>query len=363
MAIVEPNARISVSALDAYTTRQVEPIFAKKMFLGGMKANGRISFNHAGKLAETWRPVFRRKTLTAQSSQHVQIPAPQTNFRKNASLPWRILTMGESSTKFERETTSGSNPREVMFNIVADIVDRMAPDSMNSLNAKLFLDGSAGLDNEVHGLNSCLGNTGLVVTDSKVADPNDSYAGNSTALGVSGEWSPNASDGWPTGSGDSEYCWWSPFIVDYTNSGFNGSSATWFLQWQEAINYGLTYMQMVQSEMPDIIILNAELDREAKASFESGQRFEVTRGSKMVDAGIRTLNYNGVELVTDADCPDAVGYMFNWSRLKLKSTQPALFGRDTDTDILTSTDQIVMDFYGNMIIDSPAFIGQLAAIS
>jgi len=240
----------------------------------------------------------------------------------------------------------------------------MASDFMAHFGEKFYLDGNATATNQdIHGLESWYGNTGSCVTGSYVANPNDTYAGQSTALGVTGSWTPETSGGWPTGTGYTEYHWWSPMIVDYNNSGLGGTTANWSNQWQFALNYCLTYLLILQNVTPDICIMAPSLHRQAKDSLAGQQRFTTTADSKLTKLGFQTLQYEGLEIATEYGVPQQLAYVLPWEKLEFRSMQKQLVAVAQDTDITTSERLIAMDCYGNFLCESPGFTGKLEAVS
>ena len=169
-------------------------------------------------------------------------------------------------------------------------------------------------------------------------------------------------DGWPTGTGDTEYHWWSPLVVDYTNSGWTGGP-TWATSWQEALRYGNDYLTTLQSSRPDAVLMTVNMLSQCKQSLDSKERFVASSSSGLTDAGFKSLMFEDMEIVTEYGVPDAVGYFLNFDQMELKSMQSQLIEKTDDLDISTSTSLIAADFYGNVMFNSPAFFGKLVAIS
>jgi hypothetical protein len=150
-------------------------------------------------------------------------------------------------------------------------------------------------------------------------------------------------------------------ILDYTHADWAATGTTWADTWQECIGYYMAYLRNVQNREPDILMLNAGLLNDAKASLASAQRFEITQNSDLTKLGHKSLTYEGLEIATEYGIPEAVGYFLNWDALELKSMQSQLVATETDFDVATSTDLIAMDCYCNLMIETPAWIGKLDA--
>lgn len=360
MAHIEPTGRINTQVLNAYIRKQIEPVFRRSVLLAMLRSRGLISYNNDGKNI-VWFPRFRKRTITAGDGNPVSIQFPRTQVYKEATLPWRQYQMGESVTKFEKLV--GQKKETAIFKIYETALKQMSKDFVDDFGPKLYGDGNATGSKDLHGFDSCLAVSGTV-TNSLIGDPADTYAGLSTALGnYGGDWTPDSGGGFPTGTGDSIYHAWSPLVVDYTNTGWVAGTKTWPNTWQEVLGYALTYMTNIQNREPDILVLNAALLNQAKQSLESTQRFEITQSSDVTKLGFKTLMYENLEIVTEYGVPDAVGYLLSWDALELKSMQSQLVATETDFDIATSTDLIAMDAYCNLMIETPAWLGKVEAVT
>lgn len=358
---IAPTARLKSTTLNKYLKQAVEPIFRKSFLLGALKAYKRLRYNEGGLKLE-WRPRFRRDTITAGRGTATTITFPIMNVHKTATLPWRNYWMGCSIHEFEKLANKGES---AWFNIVQGIVDQKIDDFMDDLRFKMYLDGNAAASNrDLHGLESWHSDDGTTVgTTGYVGNPNDTYAGQSTALGVSGTWSAPSGFGWPLGAtGEVEYCWWSPLNVDYGAS-FGGTANSWKLQWQQAINFGVSYLEKLQGVRPDVCLLDSELLRQAQDSLISVQTFELTQRSKLTDAGFQTLAHNGVEFHSEMGVTADCGYLIPFSKLHLHSMQPQLVMTEKDHDITTLTDLIALKAWIQLRAESPAFFGKLRRIT
>ncbi len=362
---IDASAPITTSVLEAYTNRRVEPIYRSSVLMGALKSHGKLTFNHAGKNACTWYPKFRRRAIEAGDGNPVSISFPETNVRRECKLDWKNYNMGASNTKFTQLVSSGnSGAGAKLFNVVEELAGEMTDDFMEDFRLKLYKDGNAAGSKDVHGLESIFSYNGLL-TGSKVGDPNDSYAGHTTNLGVTGEWDPDSvGDIWPLGTGETEYHWWSPMIVDYQNGGFSGSSNTWKLQWQEALNYLCTYLGVLQKKDVDLILLHPELKRLAQDSLIDLHTFEVTQNSPLTKLGHKTLQYNGIEIASEYGVPNSGwGYALNFEHMELRSLQNGLLGTMNDKDISIASDLKALDFYGQFLMWAPSFFGKLVPIT
>lgn len=353
------SARVDLAAINEMIRLKCEPIWRKTVMFPMLKKRGNITNNHSGPMME-WRPRYRRRTLTTGGSpQNTTFEA--TNTHQKAELPWRTWVMGDAITEFERLASRG---KESWFglDLLAQVLDEMVGDFIARIGEKLYVDGNAtGTSEDMHGLESWFSVSGLV-SNSPVGNPNDSYAGHSTALGVSGSWTAESGWGWPTGTGYEEYCWWSPLEVDYNNTRFSGESANWWYQWQEATNFGLTYLEVLQSTRPDMLIMSPRLFYQAQSSLARYQQL-TTSDAELTKLGFRNLQYNGVTMTLEYGVPEAVAYGINFDHLELRNMQSQFIVVHRDNDIRTGEELIALRAYGNLRCDSPAFTLKLAPIS
>jgi hypothetical protein len=351
--------RTEISAINKYIKKKTEPINRKSVFMGGLTSHGRVSFSNGGPEME-WRPRFRRRRINVGAGNVADINFPQVITHAKCTLPWRSWDLGESVNKFERLVTQG---KEGWFKLGKGIIDELTGDFNAHFGEKLYLDGNATATNtDLMGLESWFSVSGCV-TNSPLGNPNDTYAGKSTALGVTGSWTPETGQGYPTGVGYTEYHWWSPFVVDFNNTYFAGTSATWALQWQEAIEYGTGYLEILQNTKPDICLLARRLLSQAKQSLQSSQRFTTTADSNLTRLGHKTLEYEGLEITSEYGIPESVGYAFSWDSLELMSMQSQLVAFAEDNDIRSSQDLYAIDAYGQLRCEAPSYMIKLEGIS
>lgn len=358
-AHISTSSRMAVRAMNTYIRDRIAPIDRKTIVYGELKARGQVEFGKGGNQLE-WRPRLKRRTIRAGSGNPSDVNFNQTTTVKIAQLPWRTYDMGEHTTKFERLATQGEAG---YFGRIARILDDLSDDFMADWGPKFYLDGHVTGSRDMHGFESWFSNTGACIANSVFANPNDTYAGISTGLGVTGSWTPETGNGWPTGVGDVEYHSYSPFMVDYNNSLLAGTTATWANQWQHAVNECTTFMMVLQNVTPDIILMAASLLTQAKNSLIGSERFTTTADSNLTRLGFKTLQYNGIEVATEYGIPEAVAYLLTWSKLHLWVMAKQLIEVEEDNDIRTGQRLYKLDTYNNLWTDSPSYHGKLEAIS
>lgn len=354
MAHIEATARIDTNILNRYLRVVCEPIKRKSVVYQELDRRNRISFNNFGKTCE-WRARYKRRTITAGLGTAVAISFPQTPIRKVLSLPWRHYQLGESISYYE--TLLSKNRETALFPIVEEVTGTCAEDFLESFRLKLYGDGNAGTGRELHGFDSFTANIGAL-SGSKVADPSDTYAGISTALNQGGDWSGT----WPVGTGDTEYCWSSPFLCDVNNSGFTGYASGVGSTWQQAIRYVTTFGSALQQQEYDLLVICSDWYNVIRDSLESDQRFNVTAtsGSGTTDVGFKTLDFEGLKIAHEYGCPDNAGYFWNFDKVELRCLTGQLVEMMQDTDITAGGQKLyAFQFYGNMMFQAPSFFAKL----
>jgi hypothetical protein len=203
------------------------------------------------------------------------------------------------------------------------LTERMQQSMRQRLGPEYFVDGSAaGRETDWHGLESMYGVNGTVnSTDgtqraANAADfvgyPSDTYAGISTVLGNYGG-ANEAGEVWPLGIADPEFDFYSPLVVNYTCTGFGGTSKTWAKQGDEALRYGLIHAQRNTNQVGQIstVFLNRSMFYEFKNLLDDKEQIQVQRNQPdgLVSLGFRnTINFDGAEITYENAVPSRVGY-------------------------------------------------------
>lgn len=349
------SGRINAQILDAYIRKQIEPVYRRSILIGMLKSRGLITYGHDGK-SINWTPQVARRSLEAGGASPGTITFNSSDVFETATLDWVNYSMGEKITKYEKLV--GQSREHALYKIYETALKQMSKDFVDEFGVKLYGDGNDGT-HQLAGFETCM-STSDTDADEPIGLPDDTYAGLDCTLGgLGGSWTGN----FPAGTGDALYHAWSPLVVDYTSSLFNGDSDTWYEQWQEALGYLFTYMSKIQNSKPDVVMLDAGLLNEAKRSIVSTQKFEITQNSEITKLGHQTVSWEGIEIATEYGIPAGVGYALQWDNLELMSMQKQLVATATDVDIENSLDRIAMDFYGQLVMYAPSKMGKLADVT
>jgi len=351
-----PSAQLDTSTLNNWLTEKVEPIFRKSVFMGGLKAHGRISYKNSGKTL-IWHPRVKRHKISAADAYNVAIAFPAFPRKIKAELEWVSYNLGEKLTKFDRLANAGGKVQ--LANLFGDMLTVMSEDFTDDLAEKAYSNGGAAGSLELMGMESMFAINGLIA-NSFLGDPNDTYAGHDTDLGaIGGDWTGT----YPDGAGDAEYCAWSPFVFDINNSLYGGTTNTWADCWQQILNRVQAYMGRLQRFKPDIFLCDTDLLVQAGDSLLDKERFIATPSSKLVSSGFKTLMFNNLEVADEYACTPGAGYAFRWEDIELRSMQSQLVGYDNDHVIESSEDLKAIDFYGQMKFQTPARFAKVVGIA
>lgn len=320
-----------------------------------LKSKGRVTFNHGG-LSYTKRVRYRRNGLRGMLLGDT-LTFPNIDRWKTANLDWRGYAMGESLTKMEQLQNKG---KEAIVNIIESKAEVMMEDAKESLSEEIYVDGNAAANiSRFHGVESFGSTSG--VTRPYVANPNDTYCDLTCALLSNGG---SISGTWPLGGTYSpEADFWTPVIVDVTNTSWQAATKTWINVCPEAMSFGImaTQMSKAKTGQLDTIILNNLMYKQAKDRLHEKEGLWTQHNSSnsdLVKLGFKDVFiYDGVDVTTEYGVPSGCGYGFNWDMARLMSLQSQLFEVDTkDWDVAGRAWRWALDVYGNFLFNPRSFL-------
>lgn len=334
--------RIQKTTIEQHLREVEENILQNQKITALMMKKGRVSYNHGG-TKMTWR-VKKARNGMVQYGDAQGVNFDRFNRHDVAELDWRGYIIGESVTKMEKLANKG---KEAIVNFVSELTDSMIDDIKYHFAREFYKDGNAsGNEHAIHGFLSWLGYT----SNAQYTAPSDTYAGLSTVLGNYGGSVIEGS--WPTGKFDPEYYFWSPLIVNYTNTSFG--SNTWAANCIPAIRNGIIHSKNqkgLQGQL-DLILMTAAMYASFLDQIDEKERIQVERGAKnseMTALGFKDItNFDGVDMTYEVDVPADSAFGLNFKEMELCSMQGQLFVPGKDYDINTLSDQYTIDFFGNL---------------
>jgi hypothetical protein len=247
---------------------------------------------------------------TAAYGDAESIDISRKNHYKQANLPWAFITTSDGITRDEIALAQGEfalvrHEKEMLKNLTNDFETRVNADFLRK-------DGPASAGNVLYGCPSFFAHTSSGAS-SKTAAASDSYAGHSTALnGI-------------TGVDGAESNAWSPTIVNYTSTAFNGgSAATWEGQALKALTFAkdsITFGNK-EEEQPDLVFVTGTMLSDVKNLITAQQRMVITTSPG--DAGpqglgiVGSVQHDGLEIAKDVDMAAGEAYMLNFRQIWLE---------------------------------------------
>jgi hypothetical protein len=322
-----------------------------------LKAKGRITFNWSGDGMD-WKVRFKRAPMIGYADTDT-LTFARLNRWKTAQLDYRGYATTDSMTKQERLKNKST---EAIVKVYDEITRNLVEDMEDQFGDEFYIDGNAaGNSKRLHGIESFLGDGG-VSSGGFIALPSDEYAGINTALGTYGGTWTGTSSNWPKATGDGHFDFWSPLLVDYTDTAWAATTKTWPNTCEEAMRFGLIYSRKNKSKRGavDFIILDEELYRQFLDKISTKERIIVDRGDKnsLVSLGFTDVtNFDGAEVTTEYGLPANIGYGWNIDQMELRSQQGQLFVPEgPDYDIATKSWRFSIDFFGNMVFRPRYFL-------
>lgn len=375
-------ARVVATTIQNYFP-EVEVEVLRSRRLGAMLENrGRIKMNVSGDGWE-WRIQYRLPEVSTNDGTTVRTFAPQ-NLWKVATLAHRGYQATDAITKGEALLNTG---REAIVKVTNQIIKNLRQTIDDAMSEDYYLDGNAtGNTERFQGIETFLGINGTVdssqtggTTAQRAANaadpfgyPSDSYAGLSTQLGTYGGANrATASTGpdyhWPNGTADAEFDFFTPIIINYTSTYFNGATPTWAEQCLEAMRLGIVHANRNASKTGqlDFYLLDRTLYVAALNKLDAKERVMVTNTTGLRSFGFKNVfELDGVEVSYEYGVPSAVGYGFNINQMELLSLQSKLMVPEGPTwHQETQTWRSVVDVLANLRFRSVRNFVKLAAIA
>jgi hypothetical protein len=344
-------SRIVNTTIADYVRGEENNILRNRKLLALMQQKARISFNHAGdKIVKRVR--YKRAPMVGYSDGDTLTFARRDRW-KTTELDWRGYSSTDAMTKKERLMNKGT---EAIINIYEDVAKSLMDDVNDQFGEEFYVDGNAtGNTQRLHGIESFLGNGGASAAG-YIGTPSDTYANLSTALAnYGGSWSTSGGNStWPIGTGDAHYDFWSPLIVDYTDTLWSAGTDNWANNCTEALRFGIVHSKKNKTMTGSLsyITLETELYRQYLNSLDSKQQINVNQNQKtgLLSLGFTDVTmFDGVEMTSEYGMPSGVGYGLNVDQMHLMSLQGKLFVVEgPEYDIETKSWRTSIDFFGNM---------------
>ena len=281
---------------------------------------------------------------------------------KTAQIDWRGYAITDSMTKQERLENKSV---EAIVKLYDGIARNLMDDVEDQFCDEFYINGyGSGNARRIHGIESFL-NGATAQAGNFVGVNAATYANLSTVQGnYGGLWNSSSSLGtWPIGTGDAHFDFWSPLIVDYTNTAWSSATKTFANTAVESTRFGIVHSRKNKSKkgMLDFIMYNDELYRLFVSIVDSKERVMIDRGKK--SSGLQTLgfddviNFDGCDITYEYGVPANVGYGWNADQMELRSMQGQLFVPEgPDYDVASKSWRFSIDFFGNIVFNPRYFV-------
>lgn len=359
-------ARIANTTIHKFIRDVEDNIQRDRKMMAMLRSKGMITYNHSGDLMN-WRIRFKRAPMRVFRESDT-LTFARINRWKQAELDWRGYAATDSVGKLEKLKNRGV---EAIVKFYSEMAENLMEDIAENFADELYVDGNLAANaGKIHGLESVFSVSGGAA-GGFIGTNNDTYAGLSTALGnYGGSWSTVSSNvNWPYGSGDPEYEFWTPLVVDYTDTAWDASTKTWPNTCLEALRFGIHGMMKNKSKkgQMDAIFLERTLYRQFLNKLQTEESIQVHRGEGkegLYALGFRdVVNYDGQDVTAEYGIPVGVGYGLAFRCMELMSMQDKLFvPMLPDFDIASQNERMGIDFYGNLRMN-PKFLLKFAPVT
>ncbi len=296
--------RINTNILSHYFLNEVwEGTTNNRPFFIALKKKGKIETGLSG-TSLTWNVNGGRHQMAAYDDAEV-VTISRKKHEFQATLPWAFLSVNDAITRDEIAMAGD----EVSFRRVnKDLLERMKKNFQTRINAQaLTQDGNASGTNVLHGAETFMAATGTLALRQTA---NDTYAGLATVTGGI------------TTIDNAEVDAWSPTLQNYTATGWAVTGATWRLNCRQALTTlkdNLTFGNAAE-EQPDLTVVTRTMFSDLKDVLAASQRLIVNGTPAASNTGLGipgAVEYDGIEVIFDADQTAATGHMYNFDHINL----------------------------------------------
>jgi hypothetical protein len=346
----------------------------ERVLLRRMKSAGNVKYNCSGDTFK-WRVRKAQRSATVNNGAQ-PITYQPVNLWDTAQLDYEGYVITDAMTKREKLKNRGT---PAIIKVWSEMTKTMLGDLEDKFSEELYIDSSAaGNSARITGLESMFAatqtitqttTTSTVARTANAADmfayPNDTYAGISTVLGnEGGSWAYN----WPEGKGDAEFDYFSPVIVNYTSTGFDGTGDAWGENCVLATRAMLLYTNRNKASegVVDLVLMDTKMFRLFKDKKDTTERVVVNQGSKDREYGIESDSFfqDGAEITHEFGVPAAVAYGINIKKTEICSMQDKLFVSDgPEWDSPSRSWRVAVDFLGQLKFHSPRHFGKLVTLA
>ena len=357
----EPWVGVLKTTIPEYSKKVGMAPMRRRAVIAMLEKKGKVSKNHHGTYM-SWRVEKKRNRLQVNEDMQ-QGTYQRINRYEEAILGWKSYRMSEVYSRQDMLRNSGP---EAIVKDVSGRVSKALDNFGEAFNDEFYNDGNAAANaGRMHGFQSFTGHTGSALTgNTRVLDPSDTYAGLLTNLGnYGGTWSTSSGNvNWPNGTGDLEYEFWSPTIINYRSTDFS-AGATWAAGGPGAMRYALTASSRNKQSMESrFFLLERTMLEEFKNEIDYKERILVDKAdSPLRSLGFQALRYDGVDVIDEYGLPTTTGtdtrcgMLLDVDSIELCIQGPEMYVVDGPTyDQRQQAWIIDISIYGNFKFETPS---------
>ncbi|MHC4431727.1 MAG: hypothetical protein ACYTBS_07800 [Planctomycetota bacterium] len=306
----------------------------RRLRLSMLKRRGRVMKNQSGQHCE-WRLKYS-KPRSQGYADGSSVDYENHIAHKVLKLDWRAIVNTDMLTLMQHSVNTGDN---MLIRSFQDKANNIMEGLDQDLHGDMFLSGEAtGRTAFPHGLETFLGAVGGGVVADRVVAPSATYGLDalSTVIGnYGGAWTsagtaPSAeiATDWPDGTGDEEYDFNSPLLLNWGSTSWGTSTNTWEANCWRVISQGIGWLMVNSGKdgSPTNVCLAKDLWQGFRNHHEAIRRIGVPH-KEAQDLGFsqNVLNIDGVAVHCEFDVPVNTGYIENLNHVDVASTMPDLF--------------------------------------
>lgn len=333
-------SRVIATTIVNHLRETEEATFRKFKVFALLEQGGNVVMNQSGRGFD-WNVKYRNAPVTGNTGD-----TPRTfsrvNMWKRAELPWRGFTTTDSIYRREMLENRG---QQALVDVSGKMAERLQESLETHLSYQPYRDGNAsGYENDFHGMESFLRYDGTVSeaggagvadkrTTSNLGDrfgyPDDNYAGLSTRLGYYGGGRIGATTGaWPNVPVDPELDYYSPVIINYNATSFDGNSGqNWKSNCVFAMREGIHQCKRndTKEAQIDLVVLDRSLYIQFLNSYKDQERIQITKENGLKALGFSdVVSLDGVEVTSEYAVPPGRGYGLSVGNIELRCLENQL---------------------------------------
>lgn len=332
----EATAQAIKAIAPKYLPGAVDHTIRNRFLLSYLQKAGRFVFNVDGRDC-TWNVKIRQPEVRSTGGQRPQFV--QSDVHEQLNITHAQL---EGTDTIDRNTMMVNKGETQIVNLTEEKLNDLVDSLADKLCSQVYINNSTDT-NQYTGLQTFI--QGEVTSNNdRVAVPasGTTYGGKSIVLGAAGgTWSANLASAnrfnsgltndWPEGSGDSQYDYLAPKILNYTGSWSSGTN-DWATNCEKLIRRARVMINSLSGKgrAPMLHVLSSQLYNELQDTVQVRERLKPSDYADKMGFP-ETLSYEGALVEYDFDCPAGKGFALNPQEMSLYSIEKGLMYVDGPT--------------------------------